>query len=66
MPSLDQNMKIISEIAKTQYLTLFRNALNTEADPLLEKIKKSPLKANDITFGMRIGIGGGFGMSEEG
>lgn len=66
MPSFEQNMRNISEIAKSQYLTVFRNALNVEADPLLEKIKKSPLKASDIKFGMRIGIGGGFGMSEEG
>lgn len=66
MPSFEQNMKNISEVTKSQYLTVFRNALNVEADPLLEKIKKSPLKASDIKFGMRIGIGGGFGMSEEG
>jgi len=66
MASFDQNMRNISEITKSQYLTVFRNALNVEADPLLEKIKKTPLRANEIKFGMRVGIGGGFGMSEEG
>lgn len=36
-----------------------------EADPFLEKIKKSAPEANEMIRGARIGIGGGFGMSSE-
>ena len=36
-----------------------------EADPFLEKIKKGELTAEEGIYGARIGIGGGFGMSEE-
>lgn len=36
-----------------------------EADPFLEKISKNTLTAKAGKYGTRIGIGGGFGMSEE-
>ena len=36
-----------------------------EADPFLEKITKNALTAKSGKYGTRIGIGGGFGMSEE-
>lgn len=36
-----------------------------EADPFLERIRKSELTAAHGIYGARIGIGGGFGMSEE-
>lgn len=36
-----------------------------EADPFLEKISKNTLTAKSGKYGTRVGIGGGFGMSEE-
>lgn len=36
-----------------------------EADPFLEKIEKNALTAKSGKYGTRVGIGGGFGMSEE-
>lgn len=62
---IPQDMIRVEDLLKQEYLPFVNNALNVEADPFLEMIKKEKLSADEIQFGVRIGIGGGFGMSEE-
>lgn len=60
-----QDLITITNVLKEQYLPYINNMLNIQPSPFLEKIKKSPLEANEMAFGARIGIGGGYGASEE-
>lgn len=61
----EQDLVNLSEVLKENWLPMFRNAVNTEASPFLQKIKKKKLTADVAVAGARVGIDGGFGMSEE-
>ena len=63
---ITQDLIRIENILKNEYLSFLNNALNVTPAVFLEKIKKTTLEASAGEFGARIGIGGGFGMSEEG
>jgi len=60
-----QDLVRVASVLKEEYLPFLNNGINVEADPFLEKIKKSTLTASSGRYGARIGIGGGFGMSAE-
>ena len=62
---IEQDLINVSEVLRESYLPIFKNAVNTEASPFLQKIKKKPLTAEKAVSGSRIGIDGGFGMSAE-
>ena len=62
---IEQDLINVSEVLRESYLPIFKNAVNTEASPFLQKIKKKPLTAEKAVSGSRIGIDGGFGMSSE-
>lgn len=60
-----QDLINIEKVLVEDVLPWYNNELNIQASPFLEKIKKTKLAANEARFGARIGIGGGFGMSQE-
>ena len=60
-----QDLINIEKVLVEDVLPWYNNELNIQASPFLEKIKKTKLSANEARFGARIGIGGGFGMSQE-
>ena len=62
----EQNLKTIEEALKSNYLPVWNNLLGIEPTPLLSKIKKKPLVANEIVASAPIGLSGGFGYGEEG
>lgn len=62
----EQNLKTFEKALKEIYLPAWRNQLSTEPSALLGKIKKVPLKGNDIVASAPIGLSGGFGFGEEG
>ena len=62
---IEQDLINVSDILRESYLPVFKNAVNTEASPFLQKIKKKKLMADKAVSGSRIGIDGGFGMSAE-
>ena len=62
----EQNLKTIEEALKSNYLPVWNNLLGIEPSPLLSKIKKKPLVANEIVASAPIGLSGGFGYGEEG
>lgn len=62
---IEQDLINVSEVLRESYLPMFKNAVNTEASPFLQKIKKKRLMADKAVSGSRIGIDGGFGMSTE-
>lgn len=62
----EQNLKTFEKALKEIYLPAWRNQLNTEPTALLGKIKKIPLKGNEIVASAPIGLSGGFGFGEEG
>lgn len=62
---IEQDLINVGEVLRESYLPIFKNAVNTEASPLLQKIKKKTLTAEKAISGSRIGIDGGFGMSAE-
>ena len=60
-----QDLINIEKVLIEDVLPFYNNELNISASPFLEKIKKTKLSADEARFGARIGIGGGFGMSQE-
>lgn len=60
-----QDIINIENVLVEDVLPWYNNELNVQASPFLEKIKKTKLMASEARFGARIGIGGGFGMSQE-
>lgn len=62
----EQNLKTIEEALKSNYLPVWNNLLGIEPTPLLSKIKKKSLVANEIVASAPIGLSGGFGYGEEG
>ena len=42
---IEQDLINVGEVLRESYLPIFKNAVNTEASPLLQKIKKKPLTA---------------------
>jgi len=60
-----QDLIRVADVLRNEFLPFLNNGINVEADPFLEKIKKSTLTASAGRYGARIGIGGGFGMSAE-
>lgn len=60
-----QDLIRVADVLREEFLPFLNNGINTEADPFLEKIKKGTLTASTGRYGARIGIGGGFGMSQE-
>lgn len=60
-----QDLINIEKVLIEDVLPFYNNELNISASPFLEKIKKTKLRADEARFGARIGIGGGFGMSQE-
>lgn len=60
-----QDLINIEKVLIEDVLPFYNNELNISASPFLEKIKKTKLRASEARFGARIGIGGGFGMSQE-
>ena len=60
-----QDLLNIEKVLIEDVLPFYNNELNISASPFLEKIKKTKLSADEARFGARIGIGGGFGMSQE-
>ena len=62
---IEQDLINVGELLRKDYLPMFRNAVNTEATPFLQKIKKKKLTAHEAVAGSRIGIDGGFGMGSE-
>lgn len=60
-----QDLIRVADVLRNEFLPFLNNGINVEADPFLEKIKKSTLTASSGRYGARIGIGGGFGMSAE-
>ena len=66
MPEIVQNLIRIEDILKNEYLPFLNNVINVEPSIFMEKIRKGTLTAAQGEFGARIGVGGGFGMSEEG
>lgn len=61
-----QNLITFEKALKEHYLPAFRNQLNIEPSPVLSKIKKAPLRSNEIVGAAPIGLSGGFGFSSEG
>ena len=62
----EQNLITFEKALKDNYLPVWRNLINTEASPLLAKLKKPMLVANEIVASAPIGLSGGFGFGEEG
>lgn len=62
---IEQDLINVGAVLRESYLPIFKNAVNTEASPFLQKIKKKPLAAEKAISASRIGIDGGFGMSAE-
>lgn len=60
-----QDLINIEKVLVEDVLPWYNNELNIQASPFLEKVKKTKLLATEARFGARIGIGGGFGMSQE-
>lgn len=61
-----QTLKTFEKALKDNYLPVWRNGLTTEPTALLSKIKKVPLKSNQIVATAPIGLSGGFGFGAEG
>ena len=61
-----QTLTNMEKALKENYLPVWRNALTTEPTALLSKIKKVPLKSNEIVATAPIGLSGGFGFGAEG
>lgn len=66
MSEMAQNLKTFEKALKEIYLPAWNNQLSMEPSALLGKIKKVPLKGNDIVASAPVGLSGGFGFGEEG
>lgn len=61
-----QTLKTFEKALKENYLPVWKNQLGVEPSALLSKIKKVPLKSNEIVATAPIGLSGGFGFGAEG
>ena len=60
-----QNLKTYEKALKEVYLPLWRNQLGVEPSALLSKLRKKPLKGDNIVAAAPMGLSGGFGFSRE-
>lgn len=63
---MEQNLITFEKALKENYLPVWQNQLGVEPSALLGKIKKKPLKSNEITASAPVGLSGGFGFGAEG
>lgn len=61
-----QTLATMERVLIEDYLPGFSNQLNTEAAPLLSKIKKTKATAHEFSVPTKIGFSGGFGFGAEG
>lgn len=61
-----QTLKTFEKALKENYLPVWKNQLGIEPSALLSKVKKVPLKSNEIVATAPIGLSGGFGFGAEG
>jgi hypothetical protein len=60
-----QDIKNVEKILREQVLLYINEGINVNPAPLMEIVRKEKLTANKARRGVSLGIGGGFGMSEE-
>ena len=60
-----QDIKNVEKILREQVLPYINEGININPAPLMEIVRKEKLTANKAKRGVSLGIGGGFGMSEE-
>lgn len=60
-----QDIKNVEKILREQVLPYINEGINVNPAPLMEIVRKEKLTANKARRGVSLGIGGGFGMSEE-
>ena len=60
-----QDIKNVEKILREQVLPYINEGINVNPAPLMEIVRKEKLTATKAKRGVSLGIGGGFGMSEE-